>query len=316
MVATTRGKAAVAMSSYDDDPLEASYHDDVLDTSVDDDLLDMDISDNNDLSDMDISDDNDLSDMDISDDDDLWDMDTSDDDDEVESPESLYLFKAYGAYCAFADGRKLQIAQSLPSIPTLVQTIFGLELQWAPGLCPLFNAASAPNLDTLRSLPEFSSDDERAWAIYLLIFEHNGQPPLVYVGSGTHRSLGVQYRLDEYSRGAGFSRYTAAAIAKGYTLTHKKILVKTPSPLHLPARALFYILEAAITFSLYAYEDRGIVDPTLTKHPMGFVNPIWRIMFPSGLERSVFVWPHRSQTRGRHTSCRAKRQRTSEGALG
>ncbi|KAK3340702.1 hypothetical protein B0H65DRAFT_267817 [Neurospora tetraspora] len=378
MVATTRAKAATAMSSYDDDPSEATFHDDPSDISDDDDPLDMDINDDDDLSDMDISDDDDLSDMDISDDDDLSDMDISDDDDlsdmdisddddlldisddddEVEtdtspeshtspkshtSPESLYIFNAYGAYCTIAAGRKLQIAQALPSVQTLVETMLSLELQWAPGLCSLLNAPNPPNLNTqpppapttpgshaapapaagsappaagpgpsdvvsvadddepepspsdrkgkgkstkkeeenkhrgvlpsiranaLTSLPEFSSHDNYAWAVYLLILQCDGQLPLVYVGSGTNRAIGVHDRFNDYSQGKMLSKYTAAAIAKGYTITHRKTLVKKPCPfparLHNPARALFHILETAITFSLYAYKDRSIVNPTMT----------------------------------------------------
>ncbi|KAK3354626.1 hypothetical protein B0H65DRAFT_437958 [Neurospora tetraspora] len=72
-------------------------------------------------------------------------------------------------------------------------------------------------VNALTSLPEFSSHDNYAWAVYLLILQCDGQLPLVYVAR-----------------------------------------------LFNPARALFHILEAAISFSLYAYKNRGIVDPTLT----------------------------------------------------
>ncbi|KAK3351089.1 hypothetical protein B0H65DRAFT_107879 [Neurospora tetraspora] len=98
----------------------------------------------------------------------------------------------------------------------------------------------------------------------------NISPPLIYIGSGTHMTLGVHQRFYHYDNDEGFSKLTRIAHQHGYIISHRKVLVSTPCPtevsLILPTRALFLLLETALTYGFCALQDRNSVHPTLTNH--------------------------------------------------
>ncbi|KAK3340680.1 hypothetical protein B0H65DRAFT_578516 [Neurospora tetraspora] len=216
----------------------------------------------------------------VDDDSDAFDLDDTTDydsedpvDDENEivtqrDPESRFILKAYGCYCAYAGGRKLQVAKALPDTTSLFDTVTNLGLQWAPGFLDMLDAPHAPTSDALASLPDFSRDQGLIWSIYMLLLEKKDAPTMVYIGSGTHRGTGTLHRLQQYDDGEALSRHTGEAIDNGYRITRKRILVKAPRPtkasLQLPSRALFLILETTITYALCAYKDRSQTNAILT----------------------------------------------------
>ncbi|KAK3356052.1 hypothetical protein B0H65DRAFT_439222 [Neurospora tetraspora] len=89
---------------------------------------------------------------------------------------------------------------------------------------------------------------------------------------------GVHMRFKDYDKDQKLSSFTTTAYQNGYRISHKKILVSTPLPtdiyLILPARGLFLILETALTYGLYAYEDRETIH-----QQMGRLGALWGFMF-------------------------------------
>ena len=125
-----------------------------------------------------------------------------------------------------------------------------------PGLFGILQAPTAPTLSLLKSLP---TDYHKRWAIYLLVLEKPSCSPRVYIASGTDKAYGVQSRMHHYTNCTTLSRYVAAALNEGYTITHKGLLLWAPIPSAggvLILRAMFLLLEAALAFVFWAAKSK------------------------------------------------------------
>ncbi|KAK3338339.1 hypothetical protein B0H65DRAFT_552807 [Neurospora tetraspora] len=116
-------------------------------------------------------------------------------------------------------------------------------------------------------------NDQPAFSSYLLILEEADDTPLVYIGTGTDKTKGTHQRFADYDNRKKLSQFTEIAYQEGYRITHKKILVSAPVPsdslLVLSARSLFLVLETALTYKLYAYQDRKTIHPAFTNGKWG-----------------------------------------------
>ena len=108
----------------------------------------------------------------------------------------------------------------------------------------------------MKSLP---TNFHKRWAVYLLVLEKPFCVPRVYIGSGTEKTYGVQYRMSSYSNLSMLSRYTEEAIKDGYIITHKGLLLWAPIPSakDVPIlRALFLLLEATFCSVFWAAKSK------------------------------------------------------------
>nr|WGW06476.1 putative recombination stimulator [Neurospora crassa] len=188
--------------------------------------------------------------------------------------EATFVERAFAAYCSWIGNRKPSIHEQLPTTQVLWETVLDIKLSFSPCLSDMIQAHHPPTLDELKSLPEFSYADEPAWTVYLLILEHPDpeHPPIVYVGTGTDMTRGTHKRFHDYDRNYRLSSLTTIAYKNRYHISNKKILISAQCPepyLVLPGRALFLIVETAMSHALCAYEDKSILDTNLATHHWG-----------------------------------------------
>jgi hypothetical protein len=137
------------------------------------------------------------------------------------------------------------------------------DVTFAPGLFQAIQSPAAPAITWFKSLPGYDNDGDRVWGVYLLVLEKSEHTPKLYTGSGTNAQEGVKHRFniyDQASRGDLKSSsnelpvYVKKALADGYNITSKGLLVTGPIPSaeFIPmARCLFLALESAFTFMMW-----------------------------------------------------------------
>lgn len=127
-------------------------------------------------------------------------------------------------------------------------------LSVAPTLSTALSGKMPPSHDFFMSLPP--PPVEKCWAVYCLWFTKPGELPMVYCGSGTNQSLGVQARITSYYRDSeNLPKFAKRALDKGFTLSHSGLFcwAKLPETADLPVlRARFLLLETLMTVYLHA----------------------------------------------------------------
>ncbi|QRD06273.1 hypothetical protein JI435_307780, partial [Parastagonospora nodorum SN15] len=118
-------------------------------------------------------------------------------------------------------------------------------LQVAPGLAEVLSSSKPPGLDFFRRLPKPPAS--KLWAVYALILEHLELEPVLYIGSGTSASAGVQGRHTGYLTGSGnIPVLVKLALNQGYSLCFGMLCwTPLPPPQLVPRlRARFLALES------------------------------------------------------------------------
>lgn len=123
-------------------------------------------------------------------------------------------------------------------------------LSVAPGLDLVLSSDTPPSIEFFKQLPRPSTTIKQ-WGIYAIVLELPGQPPKLYIGSGTHVDGGIQRRVNSYLNGtASLPRFVKKALDNDYTITSIGMLCWTNLPeAHLEprCRARMLVLEAALT---------------------------------------------------------------------
>ncbi|EPE32906.1 C2H2 and C2HC zinc finger [Glarea lozoyensis ATCC 20868] len=136
-------------------------------------------------------------------------------------------------------------------------------LEFAAGLVDVFQAATPPTIDFFKTLPLHLN---KKWAVYLLVLEKPGHLPRVYIGSGTTFTVGVLRRMSTYDRRSQLhqyidtvSEYVNSSMDKGFTITHKGLLVWADIPLASEKyrfRSLFLLLETVFSLCFWTMKSR------------------------------------------------------------
>lgn len=156
-----------------------------------------------------------------------------------------------------SERRKHPIFSKVLSSQVIVeQLLASASLAFAPGLFEVVQASTPPTIAWFKSLP---SDDNKRWAIYLLILEKPFCRPKIYIGSGTDSKFGVHNRFIQYNRGTNLPSFVSRALKDGYGIVHKGTLCWAPIPLVVDVpvlRVLFIALEAAFSFVFWAMQSK------------------------------------------------------------
>ena len=111
------------------------------------------------------------------------------------------------------------------------------------------------------------------WIIYFILLQKPdhpdkaGHPDKVYCGSGTCGRHGSNTRSSQYDTSAALSVRVNKALAAGYQLTHKGILLRFPLPHSLDqpkGRLIMLILEATFTYLFRANQSCRVHQQELT----------------------------------------------------
>lgn len=152
----------------------------------------------------------------------------------------------------------------LPIQDVLAYILEVMPLSLAPGLQHILVSLNPPTILDLKRVAVKSNKILRhrlreIWAMYLVILEKRGCPPLVYIGSGTSLIRGARVRLRCYETGQMLSPNTRKAIGEGYEITSKGCLCWAPKPgaANAPVfRSVFLALESSLSFMLWAYKTK------------------------------------------------------------
>lgn len=141
----------------------------------------------------------------------------------------------------------------LPDEGALRKLAYSRQLNFAPSLLKVLQAAAPPKLGFFTSLPQAPKG---AWGVYAIVLEKEGSRPLVYIGSATSTFGGVHRRFQEYERfGDNVSDVMRQAVAAGYKITHKGCFVWTGMPGSgvLPVvRTMLVGFEATLSFVFWS----------------------------------------------------------------
>jgi hypothetical protein len=128
-------------------------------------------------------------------------------------------------------------------------------LSFPPTLGDVLASPEPPSVEFFRSLPRPTSDD-KLWAIYAVLMEHDDLPCVLYIGSGTDATGGVFARIKMYTPNySTLPELVEAAFRKGYRVSSIGMLCWTPLPSAgvVPAvRARFLGLEEYFAIRLHA----------------------------------------------------------------
>ena len=130
------------------------------------------------------------------------------------------------------------------------------QVIFAPGLTDILQGANPPSLTSFKNLP---TDTGHRWGIYILVLEHEGFHPKIYVGSRTHALHGVRARWNQYDERMYFPQFVSKVLDDGYTITNKGLLCWSPVPIftnRLGVRHLYLILETCFLSAFWAMESR------------------------------------------------------------
>lgn len=122
------------------------------------------------------------------------------------------------------------------------------QLEFAPGLYDVLTGDAPPTIEFLKSLPQDATND--MWADYALVLEKDDAPTLAYFGSGTRTVGGLAARFKNYDDETVLPVHVAKALADGYTVVSKGVLVTSPHPRATSpyVRCLLLAMEATFTF--------------------------------------------------------------------
>jgi hypothetical protein len=138
----------------------------------------------------------------------------------------------------------------------LSEFITATPFSFCPGLFEAIQAPLPPTISWLKNLPGAVPN---IWGIYALVLEMDCVHSLVYVGSGTSAHNGLRSRLYQYDTLQSLPINVEEAIAQGYEIVHKGVLVwcPRPSPTDVPRqRVLFIAIECALSFLFWAMKSK------------------------------------------------------------
>lgn len=143
----------------------------------------------------------------------------------------------------------------MPTVNAFEDLFESTKVAITPQVLGMVYAAAPPTLQEIQSLPSTPSDH---WAVYILTLERIGQPPMVYIGSGTSSS-GVQSRFANYDNWSSLPSLVEKSLLDGYTITHKGVLCSAPCSSYgskVPPRGLFLLLESVFANVFLVMEKR------------------------------------------------------------
>jgi hypothetical protein len=156
---------------------------------------------------------------------------------------------------SFGSSKHPIFSKVLSSQAVIEQLLAFASLAFAPGLFEVLQASTPPTVSWFKCLP---TNDEKRWAIYLLVLEKPSCRPKIYIGSGTNSKHGVHVRLTCYDRQSNLPIFVERALKDGYSIVHKGILCWIPIPLAADQpvlRVLFIALEATFSFVFWAMQS-------------------------------------------------------------
>jgi hypothetical protein len=145
----------------------------------------------------------------------------------------------------------------LDSFATLSSLLSGAGLIPCEGLLNVLKSLNRPSIAWFEALSDFAPF--HCWGIYIQILRKKGKKTLLYIGSGTSTIGGIRLRLLEYVRGKNLPCGIEDAIAKGYRIVHRAVLVRCPipSPAQIPfVRLAMVAVEAAFSALFSAMPNR------------------------------------------------------------
>jgi hypothetical protein len=152
----------------------------------------------------------------------------------------------------------------LPTQDALKAMCDTLDLEFPPDLLDILDADTPPTIECLKTIPvytKYTTEDDKCWAIYVVVLEKHGHRHRVYIGSGTEKKYGVHSRMMNYERldDTNMAKYVRQAIDDGYDITFMGLLAWCPIPettQQAAVRTLFHVFEALFAFALWAmYEN-------------------------------------------------------------
>jgi hypothetical protein len=154
---------------------------------------------------------------------------------------------------ASPDRHKHAIYQKvLPTEDMLQGLMNDALLDFAPGLYDVLTGDAPPSIEFLKNLPQDATSD--MWAAYALVLTKDGALTKAYFGSGTRTVGGAAARFKNYDDEAVLPVHVAKALADGYEIVSKGLLVTSTHPLATSpyVRCLFLAMEATFTFCFNA----------------------------------------------------------------
>lgn len=140
----------------------------------------------------------------------------------------------------------------------LAAVFFLSRFRFCPGLLAQLQSSTPPTLEWFRSLP--STVRSGSWGVYVLLYEKSGCKPMIYIGSGTHLTHGIRFRITQHISGQRSPVEIAKAVASRYRLTNTRLLAYCPIPSGgslLKHRAVIVALETALTLLFSALRNRS-----------------------------------------------------------
>ncbi|KAK5124008.1 hypothetical protein LTR85_002205 [Meristemomyces frigidus] len=149
-------------------------------------------------------------------------------------------------------------AMVLPTQAVLEEIMSTCAIAFAPGLLDAVLTATPPTVAFFKSLPTTVTN---RWAVYCLVLEKPKSRPMIYVGSGTDKDLGVSKRLAQYNNKdrSTIPRFVKRAMDDGYVIAHKGLLCWSPIPTaskRYALRAVFLVLETTFAIVFWAMVSR------------------------------------------------------------
>lgn len=122
------------------------------------------------------------------------------------------------------------------------------SLQYCDGFLDAANALNPPPVDWFTTT---DTDTHNKWRVYALVLKRTDSKDLVYFGSGTQATVGVDARFQNYNQHVRLPKFVDKALNDGYAIIHKGLLVwsSIPPTGQIPIiRVLFVATEAALSF--------------------------------------------------------------------
>jgi hypothetical protein len=133
-------------------------------------------------------------------------------------------------------------------------------VSFVPDISDVLQSARPPSIDYFKNLLTTIS---KSWAVYGLVLEKVDCRPRVYVSSGTHSGVGVEFRFGNYDEGISLPSLVHESLAEGYIITHKCVLCWAPCPrpeLRFQLRDLFLTLETIFSIIFGAMNPIARID--------------------------------------------------------